>query len=166
MEIQQLIDLFGALFYVSLAVAIIGLGLALFFFFFFDIPTIFAWKFGKLKRQTVTRMENQNAKTGRLIHNPQSGNIKRSGPVVIQPPAPPVVNAETTQLDGSNETSVLSEQVGETSVLGGKEAETSVLNPRGAGVLAKMEEQIRSYVPPIRFEVTESTLVIHTEEII
>ena len=162
MTAQAQIELFGALFYVSMAIAIIGLGLAILFFFVFDIPGVYALMTGKAKRQTVERMAEQNSKTGRLQQMPVSGNIRGAGPV-IQNPAPATINEHTAQLDVVAETSILTEQAAETSVLSAHAGETSVL--RRDNNTAPANRKVNA-APAIRFEITEDTLVIHTAEII
>lgn len=169
-EVQ--IELFTALFYVCLAIAIIGLGLAVLFFFIFDIPSVYALITGKAKRQTVERMAVQNSKTGRLQQAPTSGNIRSTGPVV-QNPAPATAYEQTAQLDTAADTSILSEQAAETSVLSSQAGETSVLSAQAGetSVLSRNNqsgaaERKVNAASGIRFEITEDTLVIHTAEII
>lgn len=152
MTAQTQIELFGALFYVCMVIAIIGLGLAVLFFFVFDIPGVYALMTGKAKRQTVERMAEQNSRTGRLYQVPISENIHGAGPVV-QNPIAATINENTAQLDVVADTSILSEQI----------AETSVLSRRNSSV--REERQINA-APGIHFEITEDTLVIHTTEII
>ena len=56
MNAVEMISLYGNLFYVSLAIAVVGLGLAVFFFFYFDIPTVHALMTGKAKEETIRRI--------------------------------------------------------------------------------------------------------------
>lgn len=82
---------------------------------------------------------------------------------------------ETDVLSQGSETTVLSEQIQETSVLSHGGFETAPLNHSVPGneVLTAEEELPASYgetsilsqtAPQIRFEITENTLVIHTDE--
>lgn len=162
MSAIELIALYKRLFYVSLGVAVLGLVLAVFFFFFFDIRTVYALMTGKAKEKTVRRMAEQNAKTGNLrnqhIHTGPTGKTGRTGPktapAVAQPQAQ-ATPAMAVQPEPAAETAVLQPEAGETSVLQSDEAmgQTSILEkPDTKG----------SY----RFDVTENTLVIHTDEII
>lgn len=162
MTAQAQIELFGALFYVCLVIAIIGLGLAVLFFFIFDIPSVYALITGKAKRQTVERMAAQNSKTGRLQQMPISENIGGAGQAV-QNPAPAAIYEQTAQLDVVADTSILSEQAAETSVLSAQAGETSVLSRSNN---AESPDRKVNTAPAIRFEITENTLVIHTTEII
>ena len=162
MTAQAQIELFGALFYVCMVIAIIGLGLAVLFFFIFDIPSVYALMTGKAKRQTVERMAEQNSKTGRLQQTPVSENIRGAGPVV-QNPVAATIDEHTAQLDVVADTTILTEQAAETAVLSAQAAETSVLSRRNSA--ARQERQVNA-APRIHFEITEDTLVIHTAEII
>lgn len=188
MDAAQKMALFGNLALVFTAIAIIGLGLSIFFFFFFDIRSVYALMTGKAKRQTIERMAQNNSRTGRL--QPVSGSVRDpSIPVVQNPvmaptadmrsapenPAPAPVyaaKAETVGLGATPDTTVLS-VTPDTTVLGGS-PETMVLNAPApvAGETMILTEQPAAAPAPapaqpkIRFDITESTLVIHTNEII
>lgn len=161
----QLISLYSTLFYVSMAVAIVGLGLAVFFFWFFDIPTVYALMTGKAKENTIRRMAEQNAKTGTLrnqhIHTGPTGRTgkTKSSAELVQQPQPAVEQTVPAAEPEIDETSVLQNSV-----------ETVVLNQSGADA---GETALLSAAPapdPVpagfRFCVTESTIVIHTDEMI
>lgn len=212
MNAAEQISLYENLVYVSLVVAIVGLGFAIFFFFYFKIPVVFALMTGSAKRETLQRMEQQNAKTGKLrsAHTGPTGSGSRKASVTLpktadlnvapttpmQQTAAAVNGADTavlgmgdtsvlgmgdTSVLGMGETSVLG--MGETSVLGGAAAtpergETAVLNDRQTGIppmatqefngdtviLSSSDAAVRSF--SIRFDLTESTMVIHTDELI
>lgn len=205
MNAVEMISLYGNLFYVSMAIAVVGLGLSVFFFFYFDIPTVYALMTGKAKEDTIRRMAEQNAKTGTLknqyIHTgptgktgkngnsgPMTQNVARSAPQPVAdgqtaPLAAPEQNETTILQTATQETTVLGGAVEETMVLGGASADTMVLNAQGpetqvlgygsedAGATAVLSAS--AYAPQygqmsnsFRFDVTESTLVIHTNEII
>lgn len=173
------ISLFNTLFYVSMCVAAMGLALAIFFFFYFDIPTVYAMMTGKARMETVRRMSEQNAKTGKLRGN--TDNVGKSGRTgrtartgrnakvrsgeVVHPVAPAQQSAPA---EYRPETSVLSVQAPETSVLGSNSAETAILTPGGnhADYQASETAVLRPEVREISFRMTETTLVIHTNEII
>ena len=195
MNAVEMISLYGTLFYVSLAVAVVGLALAVFFFFFFDIPTVYALMTGKAKEDTIRRMAEQNAKTGNLrnqyIHTGptgRTGKTKGSGNTggltqnvaqhQVQQPQPAAAGqtaplAEPERYETSvlqtptQETTILSEAAPETQVLGygnAEAGETAMLsNPGTYAPQAAAPAQMPS---GFRFDVTESTLVIHTNEII
>ena len=184
MSAADKMSLFGTLTYVSIAVAVLGLALAVFFFFHFDIPSIYALRTGKAKRQTIERMSEQNSRTGRLQSRP-SGGLKDPGTPVVQQPARAVtadigpaadaysVQQPTVRYPEMNETSVLGATATETTVLGGGVPETSVLNQTetdsGATVVLTPNPPAPAAAPSepqIRFEVTETTLVIHTDDLI
>ena len=165
MNAAQQISLFGGLFYVCLAIAIIGLGLAVFFFFFFDIRSVRALMTGKAKRQTIERMTEQNSKTGRLAYTPVSGNIKSEN--LASPGNVAEANMETEALGGNMETAVLSNAFDETALL--NQPDVCPVAPSQRSMDAGMTTPLSSanrVSPDIRFDVTERTLVIHTHEII
>lgn len=177
MDASQKMQLFQNLSLVFAAIAIIGLSLSIFFFFFFNIRDVYALKFGKAKRQTIERMAANNSKTGRL--QAVSGLTRDKTVSVVQNPALPITEEIHPGDQGSpsagiqaNETAGLG-TTPDTTVLGGT-AGTTILNTpdSGAGetvVLTAQSPVAASGVPAevsIRFEITESTMVIHTKEIL
>lgn len=170
MDAVELIQLYETLFYVSVALTVLGFGLAVFFFFFFRIPDVRALMTGKARADTVRRIEEQNAKTGTL-RTPApgtSGEIGRSGRIgrtsrigraVIEPPPQPQQNAEQS-VQYSEETAVLQNDAADTSVLA---TDATVVLHRDH----TEETTVLTRVPEgFRFNITEATLVIHTDEII
>lgn len=174
MEAVERIPIYNTLFYVSLGVAILGLILAAFFFFYFNIPTVRAMMTGKAKKDTIRRMEEQNAKTGRL-RAPISGTMGKTGSTGRTQPQTPVQKQAVTQPvphtteDVRPETQVLQTAVPETAVLQSSALETTVL-----GQETKIQEEEcgkTEMLHPMeqtqfRFLVTETTLVVHTDEVI
>lgn len=176
------ISLLNTLFYVSMGVAILGFALAVFFFFYFDIPTVYAMMTGKARKETVRRMEEQNARTGRLrTDHGHSGNIGKTGrfgktgrtgkvrSAEVAHPEVPVYHAQPTPTAPQErmETSVLSQAAPETNVLAASAAETAVLGHSAPA--AQPTDQTAILHPAantIPFYMTETTLVIHTDEII
>lgn len=164
MTTTEMIKLLGNLFYVSLGLAVLGLALAVFFFFYFDIRTVRALMTGSAKRKAIERMNEQNSRTGKLRTSITDSIDAKSKPVIQNPsqvptadispapvtyaaPAEPAVQ-ETTILRSSEpemETTLLNAEpeAGETSILGGCPPQ-----------------------PAVRFELTENTVVIHTNEFI
>lgn len=182
MNAVEMISLYGTLFYVSLAIAVVGLALAAFFFFYFDIPTVYALMTGKAKEDTIRRMAEQNAKTGNLrnqyIHTGPTGKTENTGALSRNVPQPGVQEQtaplaqperdETSVLQTpAQETTILSQAAPETQVLrydGADSGETSLLN--GSGAYAPQPAAYQQVPAGFRFDVTESTLVIHTNETI
>ena len=134
---------------------------------------------GKAKRQTIERMAQNNNRTGRL--QPVSGSVRDPSIPVVQNPiteqtaaqqAPMyAAKAETASLGASPDTAVLN-GTPDTTILGGT-PETMVLNGAATVASAAGETAVLSaqpapapVMPQIRFDITESTLVIHTNEII
>lgn len=157
MDAVELIELYSTLFYVFSGLAALGLALAVFFFFYFDIPMIRAMMTGKAKQNTIRKMEEQNAKTGNLrfqypgntgdmtgrtARTGKLGRTERTGGLSTPRPAPVPVQPEV------QETAILAS----TPYPQSEELEqTAMLRPEPAG---------------FRFEVTQSVVLIHTDEII
>lgn len=169
MDAVELIELYSTLFYVFLGIAAFGLVLAVFFFFYFDIPAVRAMMTGKAKQETIRRMEEKNAMTGSLRFQypgnsgdvSRGGNNRRSGRTgrTSQPGAPQVSQSNPSPAHSEPETSILQDTVNETVVLGGANAQPS---DRQSGHTAILNRSDSSF----RFEITQSTVVIHTDEII
>lgn len=178
MDAAGWMELFGNLVYVFIAITVLGFGLSVFFYFFFDIRNVRALMTGKAKRQTIERMEEQNRKTGSL--KTVTGGIRDTSVPVIQNPASentvqvyaPRVLSPTVEMgyQQTQETEILVSM--DTAVLAPED--TMVLNQPERGetqVLSRADLRpasgaVRTSAPGIRFDITESTLVIHTREII
>lgn len=168
MSAVEQISLFSTLFNVFLGIAALGLIMAVFFFFYFDIPDVYAMMTGKAKKASIRKMEEQNAMTGKLRSpvfdgGPKTGRTgARKGKVQITNPAPPA--ADTSRA----ETGVLHMETPETSVLGATAEETVILGGPAAAPAPYSEETavLRPTAPNFRFQVTENTMVIHTNEFI
>lgn len=153
------------------AIAVIGLILAVFFFFYFNIPEVYALKTGKAKKKTLERVAKSNSRTGRLRVLAETLNEPASAGHVIQPPVRQ--GAETEPVGRAASGASNYQEAAETTALG-ETPNTSVLN---AGAPAAPETMVLGQTPaaapaqipveyPIRFDVVESTIVIHTDEII
>ena len=166
MSAFEQIQLFQTLFYVSLGVAVLGLILAVFFFFFFDIRSVYTLLFEKGKADTIRKMAEQNAKTGTLrrYHTGNTGNTGNTGSTG-NPDTLPLTkdsaSAPQAQTEAA-ETVVLQPDAAETSVLAAASEATTVLQPAVEAAPRKTPE-VKS---GIRFEVTENTILIHTDEFI
>lgn len=192
MDATSQISLYTTLFYVSLGITVLGLALAVFFFFYFDIPAVFAMMTGKARKETIRRMEEQNAKTGNLRFEYPSGNSGKTGRTggktgrfgktgetaaagksgrTGAPPAgsvPPRENRAVTQVPiqpERAETSVLQQHTTETTVLREDAGQTTLL-----GAVGQPQSEQPQPKPPkqpvISFRMTENTVVIHTDEMI
>lgn len=184
MEAIEKISVYNTLFFVSMGIAVVGLALSIFFFFYFDIPTVWAMMTGRAQKDTVRRMEEQNAKTGRLRVS-MSASMEKTGKtgktdktgksgrtqlqqeaVSVQRPVAVVIPPAKEEI--RPETEVLRTPSPETEVLGNTAPETMVLNSEA---LVAEECGTTSVLHPVqpdnfRFMVTETTLLIHTDEII
>ena len=179
MDATQRMELFGNLSLLFGIIALIGLALSIFFFFYFDIRSVYALMTGKAKRKTIERMNQNNNRTGRLPAT--SGSVRDPSVPVVQNPitertdvkpgaAKPkhAAAVETVSLGQTPETSVLSAEP-ETSILGNGN-ETMVLSNQpaesGATMVLSAQDAPAPAVPPIRFDITETTMVINTNELI
>ncbi|HJD21114.1 MAG TPA: hypothetical protein H9915_04760 [Candidatus Gemmiger faecigallinarum] len=157
-QVQPMIRIYQICFYACLAITVLGIASAVFLFFRFDIRTIFEIRTGRAAKRTIEKMARLNATTGRLknggtgyvsdgLSGPMTEGTSTTSPLARPVPAeggsaapPNVGNVDTMPLApaGNGETVVLP-------------AEPSVLPPRA--------------VPPgFTFRVTQSVLLIHTDE--
>lgn len=160
MDAVQLIELYEVLFYVSLVLTVLGLGLAVFFFIYFDIRTAFAMETGKARNDTVRRMMEQNAKTGNL-RNIYTGNTGKTG---------------ATGRTGSKRITHPAPKAEELSWQAPASVETTVLQPRAMEETTLLQSQteeaaeetvmLKRNTSGFRFQLTENTVVIHTDELI
>lgn len=150
MDGLEKIELFETLFRVSAVLAVLGFGLAIFFFFFFRIRDVRAMMTGKAKAETVRQIEERNAMTGKLRVPSMSlsDDLRKTGGKKKVAYPLHTVTEEMKQPTAQ----VQQEVVQQTTVLQNPEyeAQTTVLRPPEG----------------FRFELTESTMVIHTDEII
>ncbi len=183
MNPEQSIQLFTILFYIFLAVMIVGFGLAVFYFFYYRIPQVYALLTGRAQRKTVEKMQ----KSGRLISEEERmaendahigaengvidvsddyiteriGNVK---PVHVG--AQQLSNgaggdsAKTTILEAETETTVLAPEQ-ETSVLS---QETEAIVPGSYVGVSDETEGFDETGPQYYFKITQHTMVIHTNE--
>lgn len=177
MDAAAKMELFQNLFYVSAAIAVVGLGLAVFFFFFFDIRNVYALMTGKAKRQTIERMAEQNSRTGHL--HTHSGNIREPNAPRVQHPSQVVTaeiqptvdfnaapeSMETTILSDSGETTILQPEPQLPVQVPAQAGETAILSQPQQGETTILSAPEPS-APAFRFDITESTMVINTDEII
>lgn len=140
MDAIQLIELYDTMFYVFMGIAILGFVLAVFSFFYFDIPGIYAMETGRAREATIRRMAEQNARTGKL--RADYGSTGKTAQTGGKPQAADLKNGETARLSPAPE-----------------EAETTILQ-------AESEETTILQQKSFRFEITENTIVIHTDEMI
>lgn len=181
MDATAQISLYTTLFYVSLGIAVLGLALAVFFFFYFDIPAVFAMMTGKARKETIRRMEEKNAETGSLrFEYPSSGSLGKSGrtggktgrtgetgrtgPVQTGSAVPTEHSAQIPAQLERAETSVLRQAATETTILREEAGQTVIL-----GTARQTQPEPPRPEPPkpvIPFRMTETTVVIHTDEII
>lgn len=188
MDAAAAIELYRTLFYVCMAVAIMGLLAAVALFFLLDIPTVFALMTGRARRKTVEQIA-QESKAGQ-IHNHKK---KSASHILAQTDA--VSEDLSVNLSGTLEqseellpdTALLKEEESETTLLSEKPAatserngpekkqksekperqqETMSLQEMESGATEQLKKTPNRVVQIGKFEITESTVIIHTEEIV
>ena len=164
------ISLYNNLFYVFLGISVLGFVMSFFFFFYFDIPTVYTMMTGKAKKDTIRRMEERNAKGGSLHLKTagQSGQTGKSGrtdraakaKIAYTAPTVPTQPAETAVLQTTApETTILENEAGRTVLLHGS-------RQPAAGESPVQPQPSQPERQSFRFQVTETTVVIHTNELI
>ena len=183
MSAVEQISLYNTLFYVFAGIAALGLSLSVFFFIYFDIPAVYAMITGKAKRDTIRKMEEANAATGKVRrpYPTHTGDMKRSGRLGNsgKTHSGKVANVHRERIPATEppqtaETGVLHRAASETEVLHRAASETEVLHEElgATAPLKRPAEQMQPQVAPaqntpqIRFQITENTMVIHTDELI
>lgn len=168
MNATQSIELYTILFYVSMTVAIVGLVAAVGLFFLLDIPTVFALMTGRARRKTIERIAH-SSNSGQLRKREDaqrmldqtkatSDNLKRGRgadtPTERQSASP-----------GEQETELLREDEQSMTLLktaiGQETAERAAQDDADDGLTTKLSKQ------PVKlgkFELTETTVLIHTDE--
>lgn len=140
---QALIRLYQTCFYACMAVTILGLVCAVFFFFKFDIRTIIEIRTGRAAKRAIRKMAEANAMTGRLRAEDMdftTGGLQtgRSGPIT-----------------GSGQTAPLAVPANETTPL----AQAQPVQAPNAGL-----PPAPAVKPGFAFAVTQSVMLIHTQE--
>ena len=162
---------------ICLVLGIIFLILSILFFFLFDIPKLFLLKTGKGARQTVKKMKEINAQTGRLRKNDDKYMLhtdvvttdemrKKPHPEMHKPFAPANSETQGTTQPLSNTPNDQTTLLGrtETTILASND--TTVLS----GNLAADVEQVSEYTYKRstngRFETTYKQMFVHADETI
>lgn len=175
MDAAEKMVLFQNLFYVSTALAVIGLGLAIFFYFYFDIRYIYLIISGRDKREAVEQMTKRSAHNGRLRrmnkHNSKAASGQRGEAPGIAPVEPDL--QQTVPLNQAQDEPIMQSMhipVEDTVYLGSTEPmllKKDDICQITAGETEILSEQTADPVqPPDCFVLTESTVLVHTDEII
>ena len=188
------LQLFQNLFYVFLGIAILGFLLTVLFFFLYRIPELFALVTGRTQKKTLERMrKRQSESSGSLRERASTGKeLQASGVLAASTglgTTKPITQelrqkqeAETGLSEGAEATSLL-EKAPETSLLSGPKLETTVLSrslKEQWGRVVKNEKsadekhQTTALAPltaslgdkEFRFEITEESMLIHSQELI
>lgn len=172
MGIEQ-IELFNALFYASMALAVLGLCAAVFFFFYFDIPLVYRMKTGKAKEGDREKLRGDKKNSDQLRRKEAAEIIQRHGEMTddlletIQKGNTVQMVSEdqqaTTILAAASETTILA--ASETTILHPYEecaetvcGETTLLSQNRPGMAQ----------PPVglNFRIIEHTIMLNTNELI
>lgn len=179
-ELEQLIDLYHNAFVISLVLGLIFLALTVFLFFKFKIKKIIDMKTGRIEKQTIQRMEEVNALTGKLRHEPAPSREVKPAPEgrIQYPKTSPNLQVEnqdyTTPLNGGSQETTLLNDSSETTLLS-QEAETTVLsqvaqataaNPNGYTTELSYATQVPEKKLPGTFKIEKELLWVHTEEVL
>ena len=176
MEAVQLISLYSTLFYASMALCILGFVLALVFFFAFDIRKVYTMITGRGKEKLMQRSSKEKSRD--LSKRGSSAPVRSSelySGGITGGIAPPAQSGQTpTSQTESDETVPMGRgkrraEAEQTSVLHGAsadEAATSVLPQNGAASDLGVTSFLTPQAPIGTFDVFESVVEIHTDELI
>lgn len=157
---------------VSIIISVVGIGLAVLMFFKYDIRTIHAIRTGKAEAISVRKMNEDNLKTGQIQKEIDldftTGNLKskklknKSGkldkPVEFDTPDMETMPLSEAQTDGAeyliDETVIPSNAAAPVN-----ESCTTVLHQRE-------EQQEKCTELPIKFDIIEEIIIIHTDEVV
>ncbi|MDD3277633.1 MAG: hypothetical protein PHG16_01930 [Lachnospiraceae bacterium] len=190
-QAQQQINLLHTLFTVCLVIFIIGMLTTIALFFFLDIRKIFGVKTGRSVRKAIQQMEEENAKTGRLLRTQPSGlsgditseKLRKSGkikknhtsrdlsrPVTASPSESVDHNAVIVQQEEGTENTTVLQEIHDgsegTSVLTDSQpavsADRSVETDKG-GRASWNQNTDQSFG---KFIIERSVMLIHTDEVV
>lgn len=133
-----LIGIYRTCFYICLGVMLLGLSSAVILFFKFDIKTIFLIRTGRAARQTIRKMAETNARTGRL----QAGDE---------------LDYTSGGLTGGDMTTPLGASAASSST-------EAVVTPQTTPIEQPLSPPPQQLRPGFRFEVTQSLILVHTQE--
>lgn len=177
----QLMELYSTCFTVSMVITIIAAALAVFLFFRFNIRGIYAIRSGKAKQREIREMEERNQRTGKLREDSEfdfdSTGSRDNGTVKTGPTKSSARKTAGSGKTGSTGGRKSGRIRGRTGSTGGTaktqpSSETAVL---GGGAAAEhhandtlpLSEPLQAKpVQGFRFDITEYTAVVHTDEII
>lgn len=191
-ELERMIKIYHTAFVICLVLGILFLIIAVFMFFKFDIKKIVDMRTGRGAKKTIQKMEEINARTGKLRqdmvpHTPLRLNPDEriTYPVTAANPTPPGITPQRTagqtesmqsSVSQQNVTSPLAntmeaEGSGETELLSGAgNEETTILYQESeTTVLSEnmtQETQQRKLKLPGAFKIEKEIIWIHTNEIL
>lgn len=188
-------DVYMMIFEVGRILAVLMFVVSLILFFVLKIPAVIGDLSGATARKAIENIRNQNEESGDKVYKSSTVNkergkltdkISQSGNLHTTPSDKLGFGmrtekistqrldvedvGETTVLETSNETTVLSSNVGETEVLNEVPTynETTLLTPDMMNVSGKVDFGNTTELPPLPrfFEIEQDITFIHTQEII
>lgn len=175
MNASEMISLYSTLLYVSIGIAVLGLLTTIFCFFYFKIPETFALLTGRAQKKTVEKMRSGEIKmrrseplkkkvvplseklTGDTKEKPEEEPVKKRTNVVQTPEKP-----ETTVLKTEKQTA----RPARVPVRETTELREEVSSELGATTTLTPAMHYAQAVEQTRFDVMQSVVVIHTDELI
>lgn len=158
-ELERMIKIYHTAFVICLVLGILFLLAAIFMFFKFDIKKIVDMRTGRGAKRTIQKMEEINARTGKLRqdmvpHTPLRLNPDEriTYPVTTANPTTPKPEADSRKMEsgGNEETTMLYQ-----------ESETTVLSEN----MTKETQQRKSELPGA-FKIEKEIIWVHTKEIL
>lgn len=179
----QLMELYSTCFTLSMVITIIAAALAVFLFFRFNIRGIYAIRSGKAKQREIREMEERNQRTGKLREDSEfdfdSTGSRDNGTVKTGPTKSSGRRTARSGKTGSTGGRKSGRIRGRTGSTGGTakqpqqpSSETAVLGgvsgaEHHANDTLPLSEPLQAKpVQGFRFDITEYTAVVHTDEII
>ncbi len=176
MDAVQQISLYSTLFYVSMALCILGFVLAIVFYFVFDIRKVYTQITGRGKEKLMERSKKEKSRElQRRDAAPLRSSELYTGGITggVTPPdaSAAASGGQTEPTEETAQTTVLSEDEAATTLLPQSLAEdegaTTMLPQNGS---AASESGVTTYLAPQtqlgRFELFEYIVEIHTDELI
>lgn len=161
-ELEQLIKFYHNAYLISLVLGLIFLALTVFLFFKFKIKKIIDMKTGRIEKQTIQRMEEVNALTGKLRQEPApSKEIEPASENRIQYPK----TAPNLQVENQDYTTPLEGDSQETTLLNNS-SETTLLSQVNNVSESSNATQVPREELPGTFKIEKELLWVHTEEML
>ncbi len=152
-ELEKMISIYHTANIVCLVLAISFLAISVILFFRFDIKKIFDLKTGRGAKKTIQKMEEINARTGKLRQDmvAQTPSNLKAEERIVRP----------VKTEEPNETAPLAVNGSEDTMILQQESETTVLSN---GMETNSKEEKREL--PGNFKVIKEIMWVHTKEVL